>query len=66
MKKHGRFGRTHDDEGFRIPKHQRRDTHGDHLNEKRLQSTLRSKHLDALLDEDDDFDDPHWLFRDKD
>ncbi len=57
--------RTHDDEGFRIPKHQVRQTHADHLEEKRLRSLLRSKHPEDLVDDDDD-DDPYWLSRDED
>jgi hypothetical protein len=56
--------RVRDDEGFRIPKTKVRQTHADHLEEKRLQSCLRSKHVDDLLDDEEDDDDPHWLFRD--
>lgn len=56
--------RTHDDEGFRIPRTKVRQTHSDHLEEKRLQAVLRSKHKEALLDDEEDDDDPHWLFRD--
>jgi hypothetical protein len=57
--------RVRDDEGFRIPKTKMRQTHADHLEEKRLTACLKSRHIDDLLDEDED-DNPHWLFRDED
>jgi hypothetical protein len=63
-RRNARFTRYQDEEGFRIPKHKARNTHADHLQEKRLQSALRSNHIADLIDDDIDDEDPHWMFRD--
>jgi len=61
-KQNGRFSKSrYNEDGLREG---RQVSHQERLNEKRLRSALHSKCFDIVDDEEDD-DNPHWLFQDE-
>jgi hypothetical protein len=59
----GRFEKSrYNDDGLRVGKS---SSHSQHINEKHMKCALKSKSFAIVEDEEDDLD-PHWLFQEGD